>query len=1258
MNDTMGPVSGQPDPIDIQDAEQFAQALSSLREASGQSIRQVARLSGVPSATLGGYFSGRHLPPATQLSVLDATLGALGVTDPGEQQTWHEALRRVRRASGKRPASATTAPYRGLEPFTEDDAGLFFGREAVVAQLQVRVAELGQSAGPRMLTLVGPSGSGKSSVLRAGLVSGLRQRASVTVMVPGADPVDSLARALADSPEVLVIDQAEEIFSPEVDPQARHEFIARVSQLAVSCVVLLALRADFYGQAASEPLLVPALRDSQILLGAMSLQDLSNSVLLPAQAVGVGVDQGLLDLLLRDLTGGRPGSFSYDAGALPLVSHALLSTWRHHDGPSLTANDYLAVGGLNGAVKQSAEAVYSSFDAAGRTAAQWLFGQLVLLDPDGAMTRRRVEHDTLHHPDPDTDAALDAVIEAFVAGRLLTAQESTIEISHEALLTAWPRLHEWVLSDLDAARLQSRIAESARVWDEGGHDPDLLLRGGPLLDAQALTQNPVSPRVLTASERDFVHASSAQQAAADDLEKRRKNRLRTIVAVTTVLAVVATTLAGLAYWSRVEANTQRAEAVQAREDALSAQLGIAANTVRPRDPAAAAQLALAGYRMAPTLTARSALLDSTGVPTPFRFVGPDGDMHAAATTDGGLIASSGQDGVTRLWLRSADGAYQRLPDLPAAEWESPGPVYASGFSPDDRTLVVADVGDTRSTVQFWDLADPSQPVLRGTRTVDGAVLSMAFTPDGSRVLVGTGHGIVASWSLAPEIARLSSVKGFEDQVVSLSYGTDNRFAVGTDTGSIVIVDGSDRQRVRVPGGSSVNGVAFSPDGRTLASGQKDGNIRIWQVPRNIRPEQQGAAFGDFQSWVNAVTFSEDASLLAAASSDGHIKVFSMPTRAQIGDLPSPAFATSVQFVDDAAGLLTSEGSGTAKLWPLPLPAIPGFGDAIWSLHLDSSNRTLLVGPGAGDGGLYVYGLNDRSEPSLVQVLRSEQAGATDGSSDISEDGSWVAGGTGGGKVAVWERRGDRYRPAGVATAGTTIVENVAITGSLMAAVDDGKVLSLWNLREGQEPEKFSESPTGAGGLAVGISPNGALVAAGFDDDSVRLWTVDGSQVSEGPVLKEFTNDVNTVAFDPSGRYLAAGANDHTVRVWDVSDPNAPVLVGEPLKGPSAPVYGVAWSGDGSRLAAGSKDGSAWVWNMTEVAAPEAIATLHGPGADILSVAFGQGNVLFGGGVDNMVIRWHTDVETVAAHTCAATGEGLGPVEWSRLMPSMPLQPTC
>ncbi len=1258
-------ISGEASPREIQTPEQFAAALTDLRQKRGLSIRALSTATKVPPGTLGGYFGGRHLPNPTQWRIFAPLLEALGVSEIEEQREWHEALLRVRRARGASPGRTQPSPYRGLEPFAESDSALFFGRQAVVAELLAHVAEMQASGRQRLWWLIGPSGSGKSSVLRAGLVAGLPASTAAAVIVPGTQPLDSLQAAVSEleatvPAALIVIDQAEEIFSAEVDPETRKRFIDRLAELTAAdnsqgLAVVLGLRADFYGQAASEAALLPSLSSSQTLLGAMSVEDLRDAITGPAQAVGVSVDADLVELVLRDVVPVRMRSTGHDPGALPLVSHSLLAAWQHRSGQTLSVSDYLAAGGLAGAVKQSAETVMATFDESGRAAAQWLFTQLVLVDSEGSMTRRRVDQQSLHHPDPATDQALDAVIEAFIGNRLLTAGETTLEISHEALLTAWPRLHDWVLDDLDAARLQSRIAEAASIWVANGRDPDLLLRGGPLLDAQTLAARPAtSARTLTAVESEFVAASTQRTQELRLQEHRRSRRLRAGLAAVTVLAIVATVSAGVALRSR-NASTE------ARNVAQANQLAVTAETVAQRDSAAAAQLALAGFETAPTIPARSTLLDTTSIPVPVRFVGPVGEMHAAASPDGTLIAVSSKDGSTTLWQRGSDDVYTQLGQLPDAGVESPGPIWASTFSPDGRTLVTADVGDGESTVLFWDVSDAQAPVLLRSQQVEGSAKAVSYAPDGSVVAVGTSTGAIYRFA-GGENAAPETSGGWNGEVTALGYSPDSTtLAVGTSEGDLVLLKGSKVARSAVTADgvvTEVTDVAFHPDGNELATSQKSGDVRLWTVRPRLVLQPDGKPFGDFDSWVNGVEYSPDGRLLAAASSDGHVKLFA--DRAVTADLTTPSNATSVQFVREGRGLLTSEVGGTARLWSLPLPTVGGYADAVWGLGFDKSGQTLMVAPGVSDGATYMYRVDPVDGPVLSQSLSSSAAGPFDGAASMSADGSWVAAGTLDGHVGIFERRGDTYLEAGVPRSGKDLIESVAVSpdGQYAAAVGDSALLSVWRLTSGQAPQLVETVDIGGLGLSVTFDPSGRRLAVGTGQNTVRLWDIVGDSVEPAATLSGFTNYVYGIAFNPTGEFLAAGSADQTVRLWDLSDWADPMQVGDALQGPGGTLYSLAWNRAGNMLAAASKDGSVWLWEMSSSVAPDLVATLKGPGGELYSVTFDTGDRVLAGGVDQQVTSWHTDAAVVAGQTCANTGMPISASEWDRLVPGMEQVPVC
>jgi WD40 repeat protein len=1299
---------GRLDPVDIDTGAEFAAGLTDLRLRAGRSIRDVARATGIPSATLGGYFSGRHLPPGTQPQQFDQLLDALGVTDPAEVSAWREALLRTRRANAGRPigqrgsdsSGSGLSPYRGLEPFTDRDAALFFGREGIVEDLVAAVEDrAGSPDKPGVLVLVGPSGSGKSSVLRAGLVPSLRDRDdqpwAVSVLVPGTDPMAALATARAEvvgaARVLLVVDQAEEVFSPLVSPEQRSEFIRELVAEAEgrtsperTVVVVAGLRADFYGQAASDPDLLPALQSSQVLLGSMPLSDLRRAVVRPAESVGVSIEPELVDLLLRDLSPRGQGHGAYEAGALPLVSHALLATWQRHRGNRLTVGDYLAAGGLAGAVQQTAESVVAGLDETGRNAAQWLFGQLVAVDDEGVMTRRRVRHDDLRHPDPGTDLALDDVIEAFVAGRLITAGDTTIEISHEALLWAWPRLRDWMLRDLDAARLQRRIADAAAVWRERDRDPSALLRGGLLADAQDLDARPLtSHRVLTAGEHDFVTESTARAESEATAERRRTRRLRTLLAVMTVLALLAGLLAGVAFRARDEA-------AQARDEALSRQLAISANDLRDSDPALGAQLALSAYQVSPTVQARSSLLDSTGVPTPTRFVGPSGEMHAVASPDGSVLAISGADGATRLWQRtsgngSAEGApggyggYEQAGELPAAGGGEPA--YASAFSPDGTLLAV---GTAAGDVTVWDLRALDSPQKVAALGADGAaVYSLAFRGDGTQLAAGTSEPAVRRWALPADSpgeprALESITEEFGGKVQSVAYRPDGEIlATGSSDGAIRLwstpTDGPAALLGTANVGPTTNfvhSVAFSPDGNLLVSGEKNRVARLWDVSDPSAPTQQGEPLEGFTSWVNTVAFSPDGTTVAAGSSDGHIQLFTVNDGRSTSTLPTPAVVTSVQFVGPGSALLTSEVDGVARLWPLPGPVHTGFSDTVWNIFPSADGSLVGVSPGTADGSVHLV---DSGNPTAVEgttvLTPPEEAGRADGAAAMSSDGRWVAAGTAIGRVAVWERdlESGEARLAGVVTVSDQLIEAVAITadGSQLAAVADDGAVRLWTLHPGAEPRQSHQLSVPGLPLGAVFSPDSSLLAVGTTDAQVHLWQLPGPAAATGaeaeelPPLTGFANYVYGVTFDPTGRYLAAGSTDRTVRIWDLTNPGEAVPVGSELRGPGDTVYAVSWTGDGAVLAGVSKDGAVWMWDVTDPAAPRLQSTLTAAEGNLYAVALAPaGAHVSAGGTAQGVVTWQIDPDAVAASTCPRTGTPMTQDEWQQVAPGVPYDPPC
>ncbi|MGH8887788.1 MAG: AAA family ATPase, partial [Egibacteraceae bacterium] len=487
------------------------------------------------------------------------------------------------------PPAPGPCPYMGLAAFQAEDAEWFFGREQLVAELTARLSETS------FLAVVGPSGSGKSSVLRAGLLpavwSGTLPGASswtTIVLTPTARPLEELAirvalvrgvapgslladlraspdrlrlavrQALADASAdarlLLMVDQFEELFTLCSDEAERRGFIQALVGLVEDpdgpASVVVGIRADFYARCAEYPELVAALQDRQALVGPMSMAELRQAIEGPAARAELVLEPGLVETVLADL-GEEPGS-------LPLLSHALFATWQRRRGRTLTLAGYQDAGGVRQAIAQTAETVYSELDPAQQAVAKEVFLRLTALGEGTEDTRRRVRRAELL---ADQDAeGVDLLLDRLAAARLVTLSQDTVEVAHEALIREWPMLRRWLTEDREGLRTQRRLTEAAIEWETLRHEPDALYRGARLATAREWAAG--NEERLNDLEREFLTASSDRERDELEAARRRNHRLRALSAALVVLLVVAV-------WQRQTAQ-RRGDLATARQLAAQA----------------------------------------------------------------------------------------------------------------------------------------------------------------------------------------------------------------------------------------------------------------------------------------------------------------------------------------------------------------------------------------------------------------------------------------------------------------------------------------------------------------------------------------------------------------------------------------------------------------------------------------------------------------------------------------------------------------
>jgi WD40 repeat protein len=1278
--------AARPDPNEIFTREEFAQALTALRESAGFTVRETAVELGIPPATLGGYLSGRHLPPARQQSILVGFLRLCGTRDPDEVRAWLEALTRVRRVSDGRVQRAA-APYRGLEPFQPADAPLFFGRDDVIQTLLTHLADDDGPAARGPLFVVGASGIGKSSVLRAGLVAAVRngllnrgrQHWAAMLTTPGTDPANRLTEALDGALEdrvVVVIDQFEEIFTSN-DETARAALVAQLSRVHYSRHrVVLGLRADFYGQVAEIPFLVRALNTSQVVVGPLTPEQLREVIVRPAEAAGAVVAEDLVHLLVAGLGRGTPSPDGQEPGVLPLLSHALLATWQRANRRQLTVTDFFASGGVRAAIQQSAEELYAELSPSGQELTRRVFLRLANLHDPHGLTRRhvdRAELADLADDLPDVDA--DELINRFVEARLITVSAETMSVSHEALLRAWPRLNSWMDADRVSLLVHRRITEAANAWDESGRDDGLLLRGGPLVGAREWDEDARNRASLNRSERELIDTSIWRAEAEENVRRRHTRALQQLLVAIAVLAVVAAGLGAYGLHARNEANARRHEANSVRDEALSREVANEVGQVRDEDPSLAAQLALGAYRISPTIEARSALIDTSARPAVRRLLGPSGPTAFALSADGHLLAVARADTGAVTLYQLGGGAPVILARLPAARAQ----LFAMAFNPASDRLAT---GSAKGVVTLWNVSHPARP----TRVADGlarfseSVQGLAFSPDGRTLAAAGADPALREWDVSNATGphELATPVGIPVATPAAPY-VGQAVAFSPD-GAWLVLAGSNGSALawrrgraapatlRLSDGRALAAVRFSPDGSLLALGSQSSDVGIWTMAGSPATNPDRTLTG-FTSWAAALAFSPDGSTLYAGGSDKTIRTWDTSTWAPgpVRHVPGPA--TVVALTPDGTTLLTSSADGSVRLWPVRAPGAAGLDGSVFAVAYNR-DATLLAAAASGEhGDVSLWRPAAHSLTPVGKVVPGAEFGPVDGTAALTPDGRMLAVGNKAGQVELWNVA-DPARPVRLSAPmahDKYLIESLAFRpdGRTLAVGSDDGGVTLWDVSDPERPRRDAFLDTGgvAGQvLGVAFNPSGTMLAAASTNDKVYLWhvtrTANTLRATPAGRLGGFRNYAWAVTFSPDGTLLAAASADHSTLLWDVSR-QRPTRVGPRLSGPTDYATGVSFSHDGRQLAIDSNDGSLWLWDVRHPATPTHEATLRASTGGLATGSFTPGgSTLVAAGADRELYHWDTDLARDAAAVCASSGAAITRAEWNQYVPGAAYDPPC
>ncbi|GAB3900888.1 hypothetical protein GCM10029964_088890 [Kibdelosporangium lantanae] len=847
-----------------------------------------------------------------------------------EQHFYYEdGVRRVHRAE---PVMADECPYPGLAAFAVDQSRWFFGRDALTAQLVNQLDEHATAGG--MLMVVAPSGAGKSSLLRAGLVARLAGGAlpgsqdwPCAVFTPTDRPMtalrDSLAQgsevepsvlkaALAGEPQrwvsllraalhaddgevigrrlVLIVDQFEELFTARLAEDQRRGFVEILSQLAgvhdgqpPVALVVVGLRSDFYTPCVAYPELRRALQRSQVLVGPMSVAELREAIEFPARDVGLRLEAGLIELLLKDL-GARADDpeGGYEVGRLPLLAHALRATWRERHGSMLTVDGYRVSGGIQQAVATTANGVYAELEPRDQATVRTLLLRLIRVSDNGESedTRRRRERTELVAG--IDSASVDVVLDALTQGRLITQRNASVEITHDVLLRAWPRLRTWIAEDRANLLIHQRLTEATAAWERESRDVDYLYRGTRLAAVREWVADRSDEADISGSERDFVDASIERERGERERERRRGKRLRQLAVVLAILLVASVTASIVAY---IQSRRAQAQFVMAE-----------ANLVRPTDVLAAVQLTLLAIRLGDS-DAESILVNDLNNNARYSVnTGLNSDTPIAFSGKEAWFATSGPNNTTLLWDYSGGDAkvaatLPRTTDPAATTADS---IANLAFNDAGTELTAATNRELITTTWApsgpFDLLQP-QPQNRFTARLPPAITpitDMTISADGHTAAVVTGvlHqprlvgpdspvtlvDLTDPGRLRYGPLRVKTQNGMYTGITSVAFSPRKPVLVttGFDNNSIWSTDISPPHLADFDVIGELDNVVFSPDGRTLfatSSGSADAtNVTAFDVGDPSHPSQLQTLQIAQHGRIDALAISEDGRTLAAIQS--------------------------------------------------------------------------------------------------------------------------------------------------------------------------------------------------------------------------------------------------------------------------------------------------------------------------------------------------------------------------------------------------------
>jgi WD40 repeat protein len=1196
-------------------------------------------------------------------------------------------------------------PYRGLAAFREQDVPYFFGRESFTQQVVEAVRR------KSLLAVVGSSGSGKSSVIFAGLIPRLRNEGSwlITSFRPGNDPFRSLAAvllpllepqksaierliesnklarhlqqgelALQDVIEVivqrlpgtrllLVADQFEELYTLCPEQELREGFLeelltvvrAATAPGALNFNLVLTLRADFVGQALSYRPFADALQYADLKLGPMNSKELQDAIKKPAEKLHVRIEDGLTERILKEV--------SREPSHLPLLEFGLTLLWAKQRERKLTNAAYEEIGGIEQALAKHAEEIYAGLNEDEQRRAQQIFLQLVRPGEGTEDTRRLATRAEVGEDNWELVARLSSwSARLVVTGRDTTTGEETVEVIHEALIRGWQRLRDWMEEHREFRTWQDRLRSALRQWERSRKDTGALLRGALLVEAlkwQKQRADAISP-----AEQAFIEAGEAYQT-------REAQRWKELYE---------------------EAERQR-EIALARQLAAQAEL---TRNQRANQLQRSVLLAIEAWRRAPSLEAYIALRRGLAL-LPHSIVSVSHEDALRVVTfsfDSKYFVTGSNDGTVRIWdvatgrevrrlihggvvlvvAFSPDGKYlvTTCKDEAVRVWETTSyrevtrlshlHVAIAAFSPDGKYLATATGGVVTShtekelpegpTTRVWEIATGKE-VLRLTYESD--VTALAFSPDGGYLAMGRFDGAVVIRKLTASYDTiLSNLKGVVRALIFSSNGiylagSFGIFEIGRDNATVVWEAATGREVARLNQNGLVRAICFSSSGKHLATGSADGTARLWEV---VTAREIVRMY--HQAEVSIVKFSSNSEYLITGSADGTARMWMPNTGREVARMTHAAGIMDIALSPNGKYLATASLDTTAAVWSMTTG---------WEVAYVPHERMVSSIAFSPDGKYIATTTVQKMQ--VWEVATSQEVTSIEGPGvgqavAFSPGGHYLVTTDPRGGVVVWEVGNGWSKVMSMSHPHVVMAATFSPDEKFLATAGADHMLRLWEVATGDE---IARIPHGRDVTDVAFSPDGSYLATATgniytnsrspsgllpaENHAARLWKVTAGVGHEVAHLLH-KNNVMAVAFSPDGKFLATASWDGSAGVLEVAAGNEIVRIPHEQS-----VVDVVFSPDGKFLATVSRDVQLWEINRwREIARIE--GGMRAVEGSIRAVAFSPDNRYLAAAQESACYVWLWQPEDLIVEACRRLTRDLTLEEWQRYLDNEPYRKTC